>query len=129
MLRGIQLTVSFDLFNLTNTSVVLRHVNVNGGNYLKPLATGARGLSWLVFLGGLSAGIGMIVCETMTIATMVSNHLFLPALAPFRRRTLAVAERSELKPGAQIATFAAKKADGSFEAARVNVGRDRVVPQ
>ncbi|MBI4475778.1 MAG: hypothetical protein HY654_01315, partial [Acidobacteria bacterium] len=30
----------FDVFNLANTSVVLRHVNVNGPNYLKPLATG-----------------------------------------------------------------------------------------
>jgi hypothetical protein len=30
----------FDVFNVTNTSVVLRHVNVNGPNYLKPLATG-----------------------------------------------------------------------------------------
>ena len=30
----------FDVFNLTNTSVVLRHINVNGPNYLKPLATG-----------------------------------------------------------------------------------------
>jgi hypothetical protein len=30
----------FDVFNLTNTSVVLRRVAVNGPNYLKPLATG-----------------------------------------------------------------------------------------
>ena len=30
----------FDVFNLTNSSVILRHVNVNGPNYLKPLATG-----------------------------------------------------------------------------------------
>jgi len=30
----------FDVFNLTNTSVVLRHININGPNYLKPLATG-----------------------------------------------------------------------------------------
>jgi carboxypeptidase family protein len=29
----------FDVFNLTNSSVVLRHINVNGVNYLKPLAT------------------------------------------------------------------------------------------
>ena len=29
----------FDVFNLTNSSVVLRHINVNGPNYLKPLAT------------------------------------------------------------------------------------------
>lgn len=30
----------FDVFNLTNTSVILRQINVNGPNYLKPLATG-----------------------------------------------------------------------------------------
>jgi len=30
----------FDLFNATNSSVVLRHVNTNGTDYLKPLATG-----------------------------------------------------------------------------------------
>ena len=30
----------FDVFNLTNTSVVLRRISVNGPNYLKPLATG-----------------------------------------------------------------------------------------
>ena len=29
----------FDVFNVTNSSVVLRHINVNGPNYLKPLAT------------------------------------------------------------------------------------------
>jgi hypothetical protein len=29
-----------DFFNLTNSSVVLRHVNTNGPNYLKPLSTG-----------------------------------------------------------------------------------------
>ena len=30
----------FDLFNVTNSSVVLRVVNVNGPNFMKPLATG-----------------------------------------------------------------------------------------
>ena len=30
----------FDLFNVTNTSVVLRRVTTNGPNYMKPLATG-----------------------------------------------------------------------------------------
>jgi hypothetical protein len=44
-------------------------------------------------------------------------------------RSYVVGERSELKAGAQIATFATKRADGSFEAARINVGRDGVVPQ
>jgi hypothetical protein len=37
---------------------------------------------------------------------------------------------SELKPGAAITVVAAtKKPDGTFEAARINVGRDGVVPQ
>jgi hypothetical protein len=44
-------------------------------------------------------------------------------------RSYVVGERSELKAGAQIATFASKRADGSFEASRINVGRDGVVPQ
>jgi hypothetical protein len=41
-----------------------------------------------------------------------------------------ISSLSELKPGAAItATAATKKADGTFEAGRVNVGRDGVVPQ
>jgi Cu/Ag efflux protein CusF len=40
-----------------------------------------------------------------------------------------VGQKSELKPGANINIVAAvKKPDGTFEAARVNVGRDGVVP-
>jgi hypothetical protein len=30
----------FDVFNLTNTSVVLRRVTTNGPDFMKPLATG-----------------------------------------------------------------------------------------
>jgi hypothetical protein len=38
-------------------------------------------------------------------------------------------DKSDLKPGAKVAIARAmKKADGSFEANRVNVGRDGVVP-
>jgi hypothetical protein len=41
----------------------------------------------------------------------------------------AVGDKAELKPGANVAiNNAAKKPDGTFEAARVNVGRG-VVPQ
>jgi hypothetical protein len=39
-----------------------------------------------------------------------------------------VGGKSELKPGAHIATFAAKKPDGSLEASRVTVGRDGLQP-
>ncbi len=38
-------------------------------------------------------------------------------------------DKSELKPGAPIASTAAKKPDGTLEAARVNVGRGGVTPQ
>jgi hypothetical protein len=48
-----------------------------------PIVSGAPALAWLVFLGGLSAGTGMIMCETITVATMVSNHLVLPILDAF----------------------------------------------
>jgi hypothetical protein len=43
--------------------------------------------------------------------------------------TFVVGDKSELKPGAKIIIFgAAKKNDGSLEAARVNVGRDGITP-
>lgn len=37
-------------------------------------------------------------------------------------------DKSELKPGAKIIAFAVKKDDGSFDAARVTVGRDGLTP-
>jgi hypothetical protein len=44
-------------------------------------------------------------------------------------RAYVVGDKSELKPGARIAIVrATKKPDGSFEANRVNVGRDGVMP-
>ena len=43
--------------------------------------------------------------------------------------TFVAGEKSELKPGAKIIIFsAAKKEDGTLEAARVNVGRDGITP-
>lgn len=61
-----------------------------------PLQAGQHGLSLAVFVGGFSAAIGMIMIESMTMATMISNHLALPliqAIKPLRglrRRTLQV---------------------------------------
>ncbi|BBD08408.1 ATP-binding protein [Desulfovibrio ferrophilus] len=48
-----------------------------------PFMSGAHGLGILAFLGGLSAGMSMIVVSTMTMATMITNHLLLPALDLF----------------------------------------------
>jgi hypothetical protein len=44
-------------------------------------------------------------------------------------RAYVIGSRDELKPGALVAAFAAKKPDGTLEAPRINVGRDGIVPQ
>ena len=55
------------------------------------------------------------------------KKLIVPPGTPIVRYVLG--ETSELKPGANITIVnAVKKPDGTFEAARVNVGRDGVVP-
>ncbi len=51
-----------------------------------PLALGADGVAFLVFLGGFSAATGMIIVETMAISTMVTNHLVLPLAERTRLR-------------------------------------------
>lgn len=45
-----------------------------------PLAAGQKWLSMLVFLGGFSAAMGMMMISTMTMSTMITNHLLLPAI-------------------------------------------------
>src|SRR5262249_36670351 len=61
-----------------------------------PMQGGHAALSLCVFIGGFSAAIGMIMVETMTMATMISNHLVLPlaeavaGLGFLRRRLLYV---------------------------------------
>jgi signal transduction histidine kinase/Na+/proline symporter len=45
-----------------------------------PAAAGPRWLSWAVYLGGFSAGAGMLMIETVTLATMLSNHVLLPVV-------------------------------------------------
>ncbi|GAB2878602.1 ATP-binding protein [Nocardioides pacificus] len=49
-----------------------------------PMADGRAGLALVVFLGGLSAATGMVIVETIALATMVSNSLVMPLL--LRRR-------------------------------------------
>jgi PAS domain S-box-containing protein len=61
---------------------------------LLPFASGHASLSLLVFLGGFTAAIGIIMICSMTIATMATNHLMLPciehlpALRPLKRYVL-----------------------------------------
>ena len=46
-----------------------------------PMGQGQKWLSMLVFLGGFSAAMGMIMVSSMTMGTMLTNHLLLPAVA------------------------------------------------
>ena len=45
-----------------------------------PLDAGQRWLSLLVFIGGFSAATSMVMISTMTMSTMVTNHLLLPLI-------------------------------------------------
>jgi Na+/proline symporter/nitrogen-specific signal transduction histidine kinase len=49
-----------------------------------PLSEGQRGLAMLAFLGGFSAATSMVIVAAIALATMVSNHLALPAWLSFR---------------------------------------------
>jgi Na+/proline symporter len=50
---------------------------------LLPQAAGQDWLTLLAFMGGFSAATGMIIITTMTLATMVSNHMLLPFFENF----------------------------------------------
>ncbi|ACI98414.1 sensor histidine kinase [Rhodospirillum centenum] len=53
-----------------------------------PLAAGWEVLAMAAFIGGLSAATGMIIVETVALATMVSNDLVLPLLLRWRQQSL-----------------------------------------
>jgi hypothetical protein len=63
--------------------------------------------------------------STMTNAT-VAEKVAVPPDTPIV--TFVAGDKSELKPGVRIFIGAAKKEDGTLEAARVNVGRDGIMP-
>ena len=62
-----------------------------------------------------------------------TSHLFgedvnVPPNAPILRYE--IGSKADLRPGARFTVLnATKNADGTFEANRINVGRDGVVPQ
>ncbi|MBL8393569.1 MAG: histidine kinase [Candidatus Accumulibacter sp.] len=59
-----------------------------------PMSQRQEGLTLLVFIGGLSAGTGMVIVETIALSTMVCNDLVMPVL--LRRRRLALEESKDL---------------------------------
>ncbi|MDQ2695963.1 MAG: sensor histidine kinase [Pseudomonadota bacterium] len=59
-----------------------------------PMADQQQALALLVFLGGLSAATGMVIVETIALATMVCNDLVMPVL--LRVKALRLTERPDL---------------------------------
>ena len=59
-----------------------------------PMSQRQQGLTLLVFIGGLSAGTGMVIVETIALSTMVCNDLVMPLL--LRRKAAALEERKDL---------------------------------
>lgn len=59
-----------------------------------PLGAGAQLVALVAFVGGLSAATGMVIVETIALATMLSNDLVMPILLRIRR--LGLAERGNL---------------------------------
>ena len=53
-------------------------VNPDYYSLLLPLAEGNTGLALMVFIGGFSAVISMVVVSTLALSTMVSNNLLIP---------------------------------------------------
>jgi Na+/proline symporter/signal transduction histidine kinase len=50
-----------------------------------PLRHGGPWLAFLVFIGGFSAATGMMMVSSITMATMITNHLLLPILESVKR--------------------------------------------
>ncbi|HTO99693.1 MAG TPA: sensor histidine kinase [Myxococcales bacterium] len=59
-----------------------------------PMAQQKGALALLAFVGGLSAGTGMVIVETIALSTMVCNDLVMPVL--LRWRWLRLNERTDL---------------------------------
>ncbi len=76
------------LINLFVLPIALGGLIINGGDTTQadyfvltlPLSSGHPWLALLVFIGGLSASAGMVMVSSVTIATMVLNHLVMPII-------------------------------------------------
>ncbi|MCJ8142797.1 hybrid sensor histidine kinase/response regulator [Ancylobacter sp. A5.8] len=50
-----------------------------------PLSVGAKSIALIAFVGGLSAATAMVIVETIALAVMVSNDIFMPLMVRGRR--------------------------------------------
>lgn len=76
------------LMNLFVLPIALGGLITNGGDVSQadyfvltlPLSAGHPWLAMLVFIGGLSAAAGMVMVSSVTISTMILNHLVMPVI-------------------------------------------------
>ncbi|MEA3362442.1 MAG: SpoIIE family protein phosphatase [Thermodesulfobacteriota bacterium] len=76
------------LMNLFVLPIALGGLILNGGDATQadyfvltlPLSSGQPWLALLVFIGGVSASAGMVMISSVTIATMILNHLIMPII-------------------------------------------------
>ncbi|WP_243371288.1 SpoIIE family protein phosphatase [Geotalea sp. SG265] len=76
------------LITLFVLPIALGAVMINGGNTALadffvltiPLQTGHPWLAMLLFIGGFSAGAGMVMVEAVVLSTMILNHLIVPLI-------------------------------------------------
>jgi sigma-B regulation protein RsbU (phosphoserine phosphatase) len=81
------------LINLFVMPIALGGILTTGGNsgadyfvLTLPLSAGHRWLALIAFLGGFSAAAGMVMVESVAIATMFLNHLFMPVVVKLKPR-------------------------------------------
>ncbi|MFO7577893.1 MAG: SpoIIE family protein phosphatase [Pelovirga sp.] len=83
------------LINLFVFPIAMAGLLVNGGNTAQadyfvltlPLTSGHPWLALLVFIGGLSAAAGMVMVSSVTLATMILNHLVMPIILKLKMQT------------------------------------------
>ncbi|ABL00263.1 sodium:solute symporter family transporter [Pelobacter propionicus] len=82
------------LINLFIMPIALSGIMTTGGTINAdfftlsvPLLTGHTTIAMLAYLGGLSAAAGMVMVESVTISTMLLNHIFMPVIVRFTPRT------------------------------------------
>lgn len=82
------------LINLFVLPIALGGLLLNGGDASQadyfvitlPLASGHPWLALLVFVGGFSASAGMVMVSSVTLSTMILNHLIMPLILKFKLR-------------------------------------------
>lgn len=100
-----------------------------------PLSQGNEALALLAFLGGLSAGTGMVIVSTLTLSLMIGNHWLTPlwlrgAWSPARKRLLlsprAVVPSGDVADARRIAsTQSGRIMNSSVEATFADEQHDR----